>query len=100
MIGITIKEVYLKANSPRDAFYILSIRKISEGYLVCKQSGANGKVYHKEAWFRETLEEAESFFKKKILKKTDPNRKSIRKYRVVNYSTFENKVFRLFSLKT
>jgi len=82
MIGITIKEVYLKADSPREAFYVLSIKKITDGYLVCKQSGAKGKVYHKEAWFRETLEDAESLFKKKILKKTDPNRKSIRKYRV------------------
>ena len=94
MIGITIKEAYLKANSPRDAFYILCIKKISEGYLVCKQSGANGKVYHKEAWFRETFKDAENLFKKKILKKTDPNRKSIRKYRVVNYFTFRNQVFK------
>lgn len=91
MVGITIKKVYLKAKSPRDAFYILSIKKITDGYLVCKQSGANGRVYHRETWFRETLNEAENLFKKKILKKTDPKRKSIRKYRKINKLLFSLK---------
>ena len=83
MKGQVIKRVYLEANSPRKAFYALALVRITDGYLVCKESGAMGKVLHKEAWFRESLEEAERLFEKKVLQKTVGNRRSSRRYVIV-----------------
>ena len=81
MKGEVLKSVYLEAESPRKAFYVLTLRKITDGYLVCKESGAKGKVLHREAWFRETLIEAERLFERKLLQKTKASRRSPRKYR-------------------
>ena len=81
MKGEVIKSVYLEAESPKRAFYVLTLRRITDGYLVCKESGAEGKVLHREAWFRETLIEAEKLFERKRLQKTKTSRRSPRKYR-------------------
>ena len=72
----------LKAESPRNAFYDLALIRISEGFLVRKESGCNGKMIHRETWFRETLEEASRLYQGIIQEKTDPLRRSPRKYRV------------------
>ena len=76
----------LKAESPRQAFYDLALIRISEGFLVRKESGCNGKVTHRETWFRETLEEASRLYQAIIQEKTDPSRRSPRKYRVEVFS--------------
>ena len=83
MKGQLIKSVYLEAESPKRAFYVLALKKIADGYLVCKESGAEGKVLHREAWFRETLTEAERLFERKLLQKTRVSRRSPRKYKPV-----------------
>jgi len=72
----------LRARSPRQAFYDLSLIKISEGFLVRKESGCNGKASHGETWFRPTLEEASRLYQGIIQEKTNPSRRSPRKYRV------------------
>ncbi len=79
-----LQHVHLKdENSPQKAFYDLWIQKISDGYLVCKASGANGKVLNKESWFRETKQEAEEKFQRILSNKLNPNRKSPRKYQMI-----------------
>ena len=96
MKGKVLKSVYLEAESPRRAFYKLSLKKITDGYLVCKESGANGKVLHREAWFRETLREAERLFERKLLQKTSVLRKSPRRYRPVERDKNRVKQLELF----
>ena len=76
-----IKRVYLEADSPRRAFYELTLEEITDGYLVRKRSGASDKVLHRECWFRERFEEAEKLFERIVRKKTTPGRK--RTYRPV-----------------
>ena len=83
-----LKKAYLKAESPRKAFYILKLEKIRDGFIVSKESGADRKVLHKESWFRETLEEAEKLFRRILLQKTNPSRKSPRKYKIINLLDF------------
>ncbi len=72
----------LKARSPRQAFYDLSLVRIKDGFLVRKESGANGRVTHRETWFRPTLEEASKLYQNIIQEKTNPARRSPRKYRL------------------
>ena len=84
-----IKEVELEADSPRRAFYVLRLEKISGGYLVSKESGGNGRVFHRQAWFRQSLDDADRFFLRIVKQKTDPGRKSERKYRLVKCQEFQ-----------
>ena len=85
-----IKEVKLEADSPRRAFYVLRLEKISGGYLVSKESGGNGRVFHRQAWFRQSFDEADRFFLRIVKQKTDPGRKSERKYRLVKCQEFQS----------
>jgi len=79
-LAVVLKKVTLKAQSPRNAFYVLSLERITDGYLVRKKSGGNGKVLSREAWFRENLSEAEKLFTKILREKTNPCRKKPRRY--------------------
>lgn len=74
----------LEADSAHKAWYELVLISINEGYLVEKVSGAVGHANHSEIWFRSDFDEAEKKFKRIIADKTNPNRKSPRKYHVVN----------------
>jgi len=67
-----LKSVTLKAISPRNAFYVLTMEKITDGYVVRKESGGNRVVLHREAWFREKLSEAEKLFARILREKTNP----------------------------
>jgi len=75
-----VKDPHLVANSPHNAFYNLTLERITDGYLVRKESGGNGIVLHREAWYRETLSEAEKLFARILRQKTNPNSKRKRKY--------------------
>ena len=75
-----LKEAHLVANSPHNAFYNLTLERITDGYLVRKESGGNGIVLHREAWYRETLSDAEKLFTRILRQKTNPNSKRKRKY--------------------
>ena len=72
------------SNSPRKAFYRLSIYEKEEGgYLIEKSSGAGGRVLDRRRWEKPTREEADWMFRSIIRKKTNPVRKSPRHYRIV-----------------
>jgi len=50
-LAVVLKKVTLKAQSPRNAFYVLTLERITDGFLIRKASEANGRVYDREAWF-------------------------------------------------
>jgi len=81
--NIVLKKANLRAQSPRNAFYMLTLEQITDGYLVRKKSGGNGVVLHREAWYRENLSDAEKLFARILKRKTNPNSKRKRKYLVV-----------------
>lgn len=78
--NIVLKKANLRACSPRNAFYRLTLEQITDGYLVRKESGGNGMVFNREAWYRESFADAEKLFAKILKQKTSPNRKRDRKY--------------------
>jgi len=68
-------------NSPRKAWYELSILKLLDGYIIQKCSGCSGsRKNNTEMWFRFTLEAAELKFQMILQRKTNPDRKSSRHY--------------------
>ena len=79
-----VQTTSLKANSPKGAFYNLAIVQIRDGYLVRKESGAGERVLHREAWFRESYEEANRLYCRILKEKTNPKRKSPRKYSIIS----------------
>jgi hypothetical protein len=80
-----IKSAYLVApESPRQAFYNLWIERHEGAFRVCKESGAGGKVLHRQAWTFETSEDAEKCFHSRMKEKANPNRRSRRKYRFLH----------------
>jgi len=79
-LAVVLRKVTLKAQSPRNAFYVLTLERITDGFLIRKASGANGRVYDREAWFRESLPDAEKLFGRIFREKTNPNRRNPRKY--------------------
>jgi len=82
---IEIERILLEdCNSPRKAFYRLSLYEKEEGgYLIEKNSGAAGRVLDCRRWEKSTREEAIRVFSSIIRKKTDPCRKSARHYRII-----------------
>jgi len=75
-----LKKAHLMAYSPHNAFYELTLEQITDGYLVRKESGGNGVVLHREAWYRKNLSDAEKLFARILKQKTNPNSKRDRKY--------------------
>jgi len=61
-LSVVLKKVTLKAQSPRNAFYGLTLERITDRFLIRKASGGNGRVYDREAWFRGTFGETENLF--------------------------------------
>lgn len=79
-----IKHTRLEAQSARGAWYELFLIKVPNGFHIEKISGAPGCGRHnKETWFRRHLQEAERKFDRILTDKTNPARRSPRKYAVV-----------------
>lgn len=78
-----LKETHLVADSKYQAFYSLFLESQNTDpavYVVRKISGAKGRVLDQREWPKCDLPEAEQLYRKKLLEKTNPNRKSLRKY--------------------
>jgi len=75
-----VKTVKLRAFSPRSAFYCLTIIHDNDFYCVCKESGGNDRVLDRRIWLVKTIKDAERLFTRKLQSKTNPARKSRRKY--------------------
>jgi hypothetical protein len=69
-------------NTPRKTFYSIQIEECQGTFRVLKISGALGKVWDKRMWEFSTLDEAERHFNRRIKEKTDPERRSPRKYSI------------------
>ncbi|MFZ0931352.1 MAG: hypothetical protein WAN11_22295 [Syntrophobacteraceae bacterium] len=69
-------------NTPRQTFYSIRIEDHHGTFRVCKVSGARGKVWDKRVWEFSTFGEAEALFNRRIKEKTDPGRRSPRKYSI------------------
>lgn len=80
--GRVLKQVSLRAESPREAIYVIALVSIQDGFLITKASGSKMARPIKEAWYRETEPEAIQKFESIIQSKTDPNRKSKRLYKI------------------
>ncbi len=75
---------YLVApDSPQKAFYRIWIERNACIYTVCKESGAKGRVLDKRSWPFEKFEEAQKLYDRRIKSKTNPDRKSPRKYQLI-----------------
>jgi len=71
---------YLTANeSPKKAFYKISLIQDNDRFSVKKESGAKGKTLDIREWVFDDIEIAATFYKRKIRQKLNPNRKN-RKY--------------------
>ena len=79
----TIETVRLEADgaSGRACFYEVALERITDGWLVHKTSGTEGRKPHEERWFRDTEEDARRLLERIVDEKTRPNRASPRKYR-------------------
>ncbi|MBF0234447.1 MAG: hypothetical protein HQK65_15610 [Desulfamplus sp.] len=76
-----LRHVYLSApDSPKKAFYTLSLEIEFDQYVIRKQSGIGTKVLDRRKWIYQSLPEAEKSFESRIKQKTSLNRKSVRKY--------------------
>ena len=55
-----VKSVRLEADSPRKAFYVVEILKLTHaGYIIRKSSGAEGAKANIESWYRDSISGAE-----------------------------------------
>jgi hypothetical protein len=85
-----IKHVELVSpDSPRQAFYTLWIETLRGKYTVRKESGGMGKVLDRRSWLFSSLEDAERYFNRRIKEKTDPDRRSPRRYHTVYKRHYE-----------
>ncbi|GAB6909383.1 hypothetical protein JCM12296A_52270 [Desulfosarcina cetonica] len=65
----------------RDVFYRIWIEAHGrDGFLVFKESGVNGSVRDRRTWSFTDRANAEKFMNSKVKAKTNPDRKSPRKY--------------------
>lgn len=81
LFPIVLEEADLLAlNSPRQTFYRIWIEENAGLYSIVKESGAGGKVLDRRSWKAETAEEAKGFLDRKLKEKTNPARKSPRRY--------------------
>ena len=77
---------YLVApDSPQKAFYRIWIESNACIYKVCKESGSGAKarILDKRSWSFEKLEQAQKMYDRRIKSKTNPDRKSPRKYQLI-----------------
>jgi len=78
-----VKNVHLMvSDTPRQTFYSIWIEEHDETFRVHKVSGARGRVWDERVWEFASLDEAERLFNRRVKEKTDPNRRSPRKYRI------------------
>ncbi len=77
-----IRKAALISDSPRRAFYNLRLEMFMGNYFVLKESGCLNKVLDKRLWQFDSSEKAEKVFDRLLKDKTDPERRSPRKYRV------------------
>ncbi len=85
LFTVDLNSAYLvDHNSPRQAFYRIWIEEIVGDIRIVKESGAKGRVLDRRVWPYQDLQEAEKEYHRRIKAKTNPERKSPRKYQLIN----------------
>jgi len=78
-----IKNAHLTVSkSLRETFYKIWIEEQDGLFQVNKASGVGDRVWDRRAWTFSSLDEAEALFNRRLKQKTNPERKSARKYRI------------------
>ena len=67
-------------DSPRKAFYTISLEIEFDHYVIRKESGIGSKVLDRRVWRYKSFEKAEKIFNSRIHQKTRPDRKCSRRY--------------------
>jgi len=67
------------------------LKKITDGYIARKERGRSGVVLNPKAWYRENIGHGEKLSLRILKEKTNPNRKSRRKYVIVPSARIERK---------
>lgn len=81
LFGQILKATYLLSpDSPKKAFYALSLEIEFNQYVIKKESGFGDKVLDRRRWVFDTLSDAEKSFDRRVKQKTRPDRKSPRHY--------------------
>jgi len=76
-----IKFDHLVADTARQAYYKVWLESLMGKYLVRKESGTKKHTLDKRIWKFDDFVHAEKFYIRKVKQKTNPNRKSKRKYK-------------------
>jgi len=82
--SIMVDEVYLSANSPRQAFYRLSLISEIGQVRLKKEWGAKQKILGRRVHVFKSLQKAKKEMARTIREKTNPDRKSKRIYKKVD----------------
>lgn len=77
-----LRQIYLIADSPRKAWWQLSIEECLGNYFLIKRSGIKSGLLDQRKWGVENYEKCLKLFDKKVKSKLNPNRKSKRIYKV------------------
>ena len=81
LFGQILKAAYLLSpDSPKKAFYTLSLELEFNQYVIKKKSGFGDRVLDRRRWVFDTLSDAEKSFDRRVKQKTRPDRKSPRSY--------------------
>ncbi len=81
LFTVRVSVAYLEAaDSPRKAFYRIWIEDTDGKIKIVKESGAKGRVLDRRVWPYQDFQEAEKAYHRRIKAKTNPDRKSPRKY--------------------
>ncbi len=84
LFTVKVSVAYLEAaESPRKAFYRIWIEDTDGKIKIVKESGAKGRVLDRRVWSCQDFKEAEKAYHRRIKAKTNPDRKSPRKYRLI-----------------
>lgn len=87
LFTVTVNSALLvAADSPRRAFYRIWIEDTHGQVRIVKESGVKGRVLDRRTWPCADVEEAEKAYQRRIRAKTNPDRKSPRKYRLIRTS--------------
>lgn len=82
MFPNVLRRIDLTADSPRKAWWRLTLVECMGQYYLVKESGIKGHLLDRRKWPVKNLRKALILFDKKVKLKTDPNRNSKRIYEV------------------
>lgn len=74
---------WVAQDSPSQVFYRIWIENTLSDIKIVKESGIKARVLDRRSWPTENLEAAKALFQRRIKAKTNPERRSPRKYKVI-----------------